>query len=337
MTTFTHEREATIQFSDTFGALPVGGQDAVSHLTDFDAALTAEVRNTGRFRDSQHAIGAWPSLGDYGAVLLTELRQQQIDKAESLGIDVPNIGNLKPKGLHPDIIGLIRSLKRVPVGVVNCAPRRHDHHTNGQNGDEFYVGVSKNGVEIYGQPNYLRGLRARKVLKELFRIPNNSGLWVPGEQFRSSCITQARATPEVLEAAPLSDIPELDLEGRVAYVDTFGNVRLEVADARVVQSKLAAQEGGRALLEIDQRVSKLAVYVVTSLFEIPEGELGIYRNPTDGPATKGPGYLELVKRVSEPTGNKNHAYAELVSHLTDDPVAFDPTNWDKINIDITTT
>src|SRR5689334_11291390 len=160
MTDFENRREATIQFSDVFGELPAMDGNA---LPDFDAVLTAQVRNTNRWRDMHFPTGAWPELGDYGAVLLDQLRQEQIDNSLVAA-------RLTDGSLQPDLEALKVSLESTLVGVVNCAPRRADHHEKGVNGDEFHVGITTSGVEIYAQLPYFRGLKARGRLTKLFRI-----------------------------------------------------------------------------------------------------------------------------------------------------------------------
>jgi hypothetical protein len=234
--------------------------------------------------------------------------------------------------MHPDIVELANSLQKTLVGIVNCAPRRSDHHEQSVNGDEFHVGVTKSGIEIYAQLPYFRGLHARGRLVSLHRIPNDAGVWPSGEQFRSSVVSQARRYQDVLEEVSLDLIPSLTLHGRVAYADKFGNVRLEMADSKDTAQKL--QAGTTVSLRVGDKGQLDNVHVVTRLTEIPEGELGIYYNPADPLADSEPHYVELVRRVSDPNAHRGHAYATLVE-CANQAQPFSPVMWDSIDISIT--
>jgi hypothetical protein len=127
-------------------------------------------------------------------------------------------------------------------------------------------------------------------------------------------------------------IPALTQQGRVAYADKFGNVRLEMADAKDTAEKL--QVGSKVSLHLGEEVRLDNLHVVSRLTDIPEGELGVYYNPAD-PITSGqPHYVELVRRVSNPNTNSEHAYATLVSCLGNSAKVFVP-KWDGIDIRIT--
>lgn len=322
MTSFERRREATIQFSDVFGDLPVSARKP--GIPDFDAVLTAQVRNTGRFSDAYFPIGDWPALGDYAAVLIEQLRADQLSSHQNI--------NAKT---HPDEAALAASLGAAVVAIVNCAPRRADHHQEGENGDAFFVGLTAGGAEVFAQLPYLRGLHARGQLRELYMIPNDSGVWAPGEQFRSSCVTQARRSPEILEPVGLDEscpIPALELDGRVAYADKFGNIRLEVKNIQALQDVLSPDN--KVVLDIDGMAQLTDVLAVKQLTDIPEGKLGIYRNPADNHGDEGVAYLELVRRVSNPNNSASHAYASLVQQIADDPTSFNPAEWENINITI---
>jgi hypothetical protein len=330
MHTFDRPREATVQFSDVFGDVPaMYSSVGLSSLPDFDAVLTAQVRNTNRWRDLHFPTGAWPALGDYGAVLLDQLRQDQLERAKLLGIKPGET----PSSKHPDNLELERSLSATLVGVVNCAPRRDDHHKQNVNGDEFHVGVTHSGIEIYAQLPFFRGLKARNRLAVLYRIPNDAGVWPAGEQFRSSIVSQVRTTPHLLQEVGLDSIPQITQSGRVAYADKFGNVRLEMADGTETAKKLKA--GSKVGLEMGSHEHIDGIYVVNRLTDIPEGELGIYHNPADPLTASGPHYVELVRRVSNPNSNRQHAYASLVGCLKLTAGEFVPTLWEDIDITIT--
>lgn len=318
--TLTREREATVQFSDVFGSLPTGS--GATH--DFDAVMTAQLRNAGRFVDAHFPIGDWPMLGDYAAVLLEHLRALQTDTLERFEQAAPG---------HPDAATLRNSLQKAVVVVVNSAPRRSDHHAQNKNGDEFYLGLTQSGVEVYAQLPYFRGLKARGLLASLHRIPNDGGVWPAGEQFRSSCVTQARVFADVLEPTNLDAIDDITLDGRLAYTDKFGNVRLEVKDIAALLPLL--HPGGRATLHVGDTGNTIPVHIVQRMTDIPEGEYGVYYNPADVAVQTGPAYLEFVRRVSTPNTYAEHAYATLVSCVTNDPSSFDARSWDSVNIRLT--
>ncbi len=323
---FTRPREATIQFSDVFGAIPGMEHFDASSLYDFDAELTAQVRNAGKFHDAQFSIGYWPELGDYGAVLLEELRryqQHEIQRKDAAASGVPE---------HPDTKVLRRSVDNAVVAVVNCAPRTHIHQEQNLNGDEFHVALTESGLEVYAQLPYFRGLQARGWIKEFYRIPNDSGAWPEGEQFRSSCVTQVRSNTRVLVEEATSVIPSLDLPIRVAYVDKFGNVRLECAELGMLQEHLVP--GNTVRLEMESGKRGIVAHVVNRLTDIPEGEVGLYRNPADDPATTGPGYLEFVRRVSNPNGHTAHAYATLIAATGIESGIFTPAVWRECALSI---
>ncbi len=316
---FTRPREATVQFSDVFGAIPGMEHHDASSLYDFDAELTAQVRNAGKFHDAQFSIGYWPELGDYGAVLLEELRRYQ--KQELLR--KRSGGSAGPE--HPDVLVLHTSVERAVVAVVNCAPRTNVHQELNLNGEEFHVAITSSGLEVYAQLPYFRGLQARGWIEEFYRIPNDAGAWPEGEQFRSSCVTQVRSNTGVLVQEDTAVIPSLDLPIRVAYVDKFGNVRLECADMGKLQELLMP---GRAVnLEVEGGRHSITAHVVKRLTDIPEGEVGLYRNPADDPVASGPGYLEFVRRVSNPNGHAAHAYATLIAATGVDAAVFTPDVW----------
>lgn len=332
MTEFAKEREATITFNDVHGQIPVG-PDSFTPITDFDAELTDQVGNTGHFRDAQYGIGQWPALGDYGAVLLDQLRGQQIDDLH-FDVDKSELQINDPDLLHPDLARIFRSLGSAVVGVVNSAPRTKEHHEKNQNGEEFYGGVTKNGVEIFAQLPYFRGLNARGNLRSLFRVPNDARLWTPGEQFRSSVVSRARRFPERLEEVDDIDsvAPSLEHDGRLAYVDRFGNVRLEVAN--VDQAAQTLVPGGGVRLRAIDRGAELKLTAVTRMTDIAEGELGIYHNPADPDNRSGAGYLELVRRVSDPNNADNHAYASLRDAVVGDTQGFKLQDWEEVNLEI---
>lgn len=337
-----YPRQATIQLSDTFG--PLGLQlETVPPPEDFDAGLTAQVRNTGRFVDAQFALSdGGTMLGNYGAVLLEDLHAQQQEQAhqilEALGAGSPD--ELTPDqlaGVHPDSQVRLQTLGESLVAVINSAPRTAEHQKTGQNGNDFYLALTESGVEIYAQAHMLSSLDARGLVKSLFRIPNGL-VWDENEQFRSSVVSDARRMPHVLEPVARGDqwpIPKLPDGVRVAYTDKFANVRLETSDVGKHREVLATSETVDLVLS-DGQVCLRGIRVVRNLFGIEEGEFGVYFNVADPKATDGPAYLELARRVSECNGNSEprayHVLRERVGRLLDREISL--ADWPDITFDI---
>lgn len=331
---FRRKDAALIQVSDVFGNLPLRAQP--NTVVDFDALLTAQVGNKGRFKDAEYPIGAWPELCDYAGVLLVQLRNKQLKVGHEKGLFPDKITEMDERDmqqLHPFLQRLAKSLGGSLIGILNHAPRDQEQASAGQNGNEFHVGITNYGDEIYAPLPYLRGLHSRGQLSHLYRIPNENGLWTPGEQFRSSTVAQLRLDPDILQPASFDDIPEVELDGRVAYTDVFGNIRLEVADIATIKPLFAHETQARLRIHAHS-ILELPVRVVRSLDDLNEGELGIYYNPADPHITDGPAYVELARKVSKPNGHPEHAYATMVARVTNTPENFDPANWDKINIEI---
>lgn len=172
---YNRAEAGVIQFSDTYGTLPTGA--AAETIQDFDADLTTQVGNTGRFHDSQYPIGVWPALCDYAGVLLVQLRTQQLETLERHGITAQNLQTIAAHELaelHPRLQNLAHSLRGSLLGVLNHAPRSAEHNPTDQNGAEFHIGITHFGDEIYSPLQYLRGLQARNLLAGVGRIPKPS-------------------------------------------------------------------------------------------------------------------------------------------------------------------
>lgn len=320
------EREATVQLSDTFsGDLALEGAPPIA---DFDSLLTAQIRNTGRFVDVQSPIGAWPETGSYGVVLAAELRlEQQRLYSKYVAADRTHL---------PDAQVLKQSLDRDVVLVVNHAPRTKEHHENGQNGADFYLaelGHSEHrlGLQVFAQAPFFAGVAARGLVQNLWRVRDDDNrVWPEGEQFRSSIVTQSRNFPESLEWQPHPEnvIPELGPRGiYLAFADKYGNSRLE----RPAGLALPEFPGNNFELRVDGK--PLPVHGVTRLTEIPEDGLGIYTNPADREHTDRPGYIELVRRVSNPNDPRNSAYETLRRTAAPEGSSQHP-DWSQVEIEI---
>lgn len=334
-------REATIQFSETYGELPLLPKEAGfagsllrhwlpfslqnARFEDFESRLTNQVNNTGRWVDAEFSIDGWTALGDYGVVLLDRLRQNQIDEYEA-GKDVRGFAN------HPDFKALARSVGEMAVvGVVNppsgMAESRHVRER-----DDMYLGIAASGVEIFARLRYFTGLYARGRLERLYQVPG--GL---------SAVTKARNLAASLQETQVKKIPELRHNGRLAYVDVSGNVRLEMRDGRAIDKLFAGHKRAGlymyALGFYDKKYGHIGhVSVVSDPAEIPEGEMGVYRKPAESGVGNKPQYVELVRRAGDTNSSAGHAYGALCDtflwHAEDDiPRSyFTPSMWDDMDI-----
>jgi hypothetical protein len=349
-------REATIQLSDVYGPLPIvseasltgGALQLESRVTipppdDLDAAITSQVRNTGRFHDGEYGISdGGAALGGYGVVLVDDLRTQQREEAlsilENLGVEhVSDLTEEESAKIHPDSQIRLDSLGKAVVVVANSAARRSDHHENGNNGDDFYVATTESGVEVYAQAHMLSSLDARGRVETLHRVPEGV-VWTHGEQFRSSVVTDARRKPEDLVPVERDGnwpIPALPDGIQVVYTDKFANVRLQTSDVTKHSEVLRKTEAVDLVLE-DGQVCIDGIKVVTRLTEIPENGFGAYFNPADRDAENGPAYIELIRRVSDCNGNTQprayHVLSERVGALLGHEIKL--SDWNNIILDV---
>ncbi len=316
----TAEREATIQLSDTFSDTPA--PDGAPPIADFDSLLTAQVRNCGYFSDLESPIGAWPDTGNYGAVLLSELRQEQ---RRMYGVY---------EALHktdlPDAVAIKNSLEKVVVGVINWAPRTDKHRRENQNGEHFYLTELDDNIQLFSQLRFLEGVAARGLVRALWRIPDDNPLWPKGEQFRSSIVSQIRNFPECLIPQDLSILSKRkDDYIRNVFSDKYGNIRLEVP----AKAKLA-----EITKEVHYRLTVAGVELeedvvgATKLTDIGENQLGLYANPADSDEPDSPRYVELVRRVSDPNNPTNSAYATLRRVAL--PGSGQHPDWSQVSIEI---
>lgn len=320
----TTEREATIHLNDTLSdaTTPPGAPP----LYDFDAYLTTQVRNEGHFGgDAKFAIGTWPATGNYGAVLLSELRQEQrriYGIYESYG-----------KGKLPDAQAIERSLDRMVVGVINWAVRRQEHRETGQNGDDFFIAELDDNIQIVSQLQYLGDVAGRGLIRALWRISDDNPLWPRGEQYRSSIASQLRNFPEGLQPESLDLLPQDSREALfLAYGDKYGNSRLGQPPAARAPKIVPGQT---YQLRVDGRPVAEPVVGVTSLPEIPEDSLGVYINPADRDRPwqgRGVQYLELARRVADPNDPIHSAYEKLRSTVL--PASVQHPDWSQVEIEL---
>lgn len=312
------EREATIQLSDTFSDVftPAGGPP----IPDFDSALTAQVRNTGRFVDFESPIGQWPETGSYGAVLISELRKEQKRLAD--------LYRAYERQDLPDAQVLSASLDKTIVGVINWAPRQQKHNETGQNGEDFYLASLDNNVIILSQLPFLRGVAVRGLVNAIYKVKDDNPVWPKGEQFRSSIVSQLRNFPEGLDKQSLDILPDGHPNPlHLAFADKYGNGRIEKRPDIMVPE---IEVGKRMLLLIEG--SELPVIGASRITNVPQNELGIYTNPADS-ETVGPSFYELLCRVDNPNDPRNSAYEKLRKAVMKDSDQH-PPNWSDVEIQL---
>ena len=286
-----------VHFSDVF----------TERAVDFDVELSAILRNVGIFSDMTFPIGVDPQRGDYGAVLVDDLMHDRRRIAQIAR-------NVAPEN-HPDVERLTVEAEYSIATILNCAPRNAQTTMGGKNGEDFYLAVTKHGVEVFVTPlNLLSSLELRSRILALYRIPSAQHPFFDGarEQFRSSIITTSRLVPKILQPvyqyATHEELVEAKANGthpsviplqtnyaQVVYIDRFGNVRLSVSDMKRFLEKMEdVGHGNYGGLKIGNSEA-IPVFIATSLSDIPEGEYGVYCNVSDlddGNA----GYIEFAKK-----------------------------------------
>lgn len=223
--------------------------------------------------------------------------------------------------------------------VVNSAARNKGP-SNCTNGEDFFLGLTHNGIEIYCTPVELLRFGRRDIVS-LFRIPNAGHPLFDGqkEQFRSSLITLSRHFPEHLElvyrynsrrelvaaidSGYETTIPDQYHPLQVAFCDRYGNVRARAKRIGAVRQQIErhASAGGLIGLVPDGRptTDAIAAHVVSCLDDIPPNAIGVYENVADGkPSDEEPGYIEIVQKFPEGGGEEQveiDAFSTLGSTL----------------------
>lgn len=254
--------------------------DTLSDKGDFDAEITTDYRHL-RPRDTRHGIGDSLTRGAYGVELIDQL--------------AGNAKNEIPKKIKEGTIRVI----------ANSAPRIDAN----ENGENFYLAITKNGLEILATPlDVLTYVRDKVV--SLFEIPNEGNPLFNGkrEQFRSSIIARAHEHPEHLKRVNPDIIPEQKNDLEIAYIDEFGNLRLRAkSTASIARNIEELLEDGEVTLNIEGIRETVVASVVSCLDEIKEGEFGLYRNVADG---EDAGYWELVRKWKS-NGEKLNAHEDI--------------------------
>lgn len=312
---------AIVHFNDVF----------TNNNIDFDAELTAIIRNLGNFSDLTFPIGKNEKLADYGINLLDDLIEEQ---KRILGIIKKN-GKIVKNNFS----------EKTVIAIINKAPRDSRTTFCGKNGEDFHLAITKNGLEVYTVPlARLQALETRNKIVALYRIPNEKLKVTDGfrEQFRSSIIATSRYFPEILntifeysnqaeliKAKLLGQhpciIPEQKRLAEFAFADKFGNVRISVKNNKQFRKTFAKARYGDSLkIKIGKCKLVEAIYT-SSLKEIPDGKLGIYQNIPDG-KTDGASYWEIVKKSEDCNNEKESALTileEINPNLSNEEISID--------------
>jgi hypothetical protein len=312
-----------VHFSDVFPE--VDGSTEWWRKTDFDAGLTVGVESSGFPTMEQIPIGFRPWLANYGLVLVDDLVQARNER----NLQDPQ----KEKSTHPDINAERREAAGAIIALANYAPRDEEHTADGANGSDFYLAITDSGLEIYTTPlSFLKGLDARHRITALYRIPTKGHPEFNGEheQFRSARVVRTRRHPEHLvsifeyedreaiiaakqKGAHAQVIPVEDRPGSFAFVDKFGNTKLELHDVE----SLATLEIGRTvklLVRNKGRKFEIPVHVAEDLHSAPLGKLAIYANCSDQhDKDSSTGFVELISRVEgNPSTSRKTAIFQLL-------------------------
>lgn len=318
-----------VHFSDVFSEVAAPDDSVWWTRGDFDAELSVAFES-GMEVDRQIPIGTRPWLAPYGLVLLDDLVLARQERVGAPG----SVKNL----WHPDASTEHGKTRQATLAVANYAPRDDEHTKGGQNGEDFYLGITTAGLEVYATPpRFLRGLLERGRLQALYRIPTNGHPEFDGEheQFRSARIVRSRWHPEHLvpiaqgrggaidpasEAyIELKSIIGTDTrEGHIAYVDKFGNIKLEERDLRRLGGMTVGQELG---LHISNNgdTHELPVVVASDLKTAPLNQLAVYENCSDKREPNGGvGFVELIARVNgNPSTSEKTAAYQLLRSIPD--------------------
>lgn len=289
---------AIIHFNDVY----------IEREVDFDAKLTTVFRNLGCLGDHFIPIGANLKLSEYGAVLVSELIDEQLRILSTIEQyqPVPHLRRLRNEAV---------------LCIINNAPRSKADTAAGKNGKDFYLAITTSGLEIYSVPvTRLRALETRNKILALYRIPNEHHKIFDGkrEQFRSSIITTTRYIPDILETvyeyasseAVLKAkqagshpqlIPHQEFLAELAYVDKFGNVRLSIKNTQEFLARFGGKQIGDTIHLAVGDSTSIEVLYANSMSMVPSGGIGLYQNVADHIDETNPAsYWELIVKVDDP-------------------------------------
>jgi hypothetical protein len=319
--------DGQVRFSDVYSETTELTDPYWWRRTDFDARLTDEVESSGFPKSEQIPIGHRRWLVSYGLVLVDDLVRSRNARVE----DIEDNENV-----HPDIRREIDSRAKAVVALANYAPRDDNSTMGDTNGLDFHLAITDSGLEAYTTPlEFLSGLESRHRITALYQIPNRDHPEFNGdhEQFRSARVIRTRWHPkhlvpvfeytnrkEVIEAKQNGNHPDViptdPRMGRIAYIDKFGNVRLEVRNRRQITEQKPGKQVTLVVTSGTQE-HEYGVHISEDLRSSPLGKLAVYANCSDhideGTET---GYVELAVRVNgNPSQANNTGIDQLLEHL----------------------
>jgi hypothetical protein len=251
-------------------------------------------------------------------------------------------GNVE--ALHPDDRVEVEATSKAVLALGNYAPRDDKNIEGGRNGSDFFLAITDAGTEYVTTPlDFLSGLEARDRIIALYRIPTKGHPAFDGEheQFRSARVGRSRRTPahlvpifeyesrkELVAAKAAGTHPEaipLDPRtGHIAFVDKFGNVRVEMQDATRARA-LKVGQVATLCIKNEGVVHEIEIVGAADLKSAPLGQLAVYANSADlaqidadNVAGSKVGYLELIARVNgNPSTATDTAVRQLLEQIPD--------------------
>lgn len=314
-----------IHFSDVFPEIAAEDEIAWWRRTDFDSKLTVAAESA-RFPDlEQIPIGVRPWLGRYGLLLVDDLLQSRAQR-------------LAGNSTHPDFLKEKQASSEAVIAVANYAPRDNTNTAEGSNGSDFYLATTASGLEIYTTPlSFLSGLEARNRVTSLYRIPTKGHPEFNGdhEQFRSARIARTRRHPdhlvpvfeynsvdELVKAKTADEhpgiIPVDKRLGRIAFVDKFGNIKLELSDAQQIQALKIGKEAALRVVNNNNEY-EVPIQAAADLRSAKLGKLAVYANVSDfTDQDSGTGLVELITRVNDnPSTSTDTAIFQVLREIPD--------------------
>lgn len=314
-----------IHFSDVFPEIAHEEEEAWWRRTDFDSRLTVAAESGGFSALEQIPVGIRPWLGRYGLLLVDDLLRSRAQR-------------LAKGSTHSDFLQELRDSEKATIAVANYAPRDDENIAHGSNGSDFYLATTASGLEIYTTPlNFIRGLEARNRITSLYRIPTKGHPEFNGdqEQFRSARIVRTRRHPDHLvpifeyesvdelvnakaEGVHPNIIPVDKRSGHIAFIDKFGNIKVELSDLQQLQSLTL---GRQVTLRVVNKgmVHEMPIHVSSDLRSAPLNQLAVYANGSDfidrGSNT---GLIELITRVNgNPSTSTDTAAFQVFDNIPD--------------------
>lgn len=276
-------------------------------IPDFDAQETIITRHLLRNNYRLYEARRTEELL-YAAETLVSLQDARIEVImcalkQHLQCNKSNAVTKLPSELNVALQAICTHTKRI---LLNCAPRNHKKERTGTtNGDDFYLAITDNLVEVYCVPVQCLEYIQHRIMR-LYKIPtSNHPLFHDREQFRSSVVgNTGHLAPEHLElvwsqgsAQSITDIiGDNQSTATVAFVDKFNNRRLRVHNLEAFWHQvLENSAAGRVQLRIGTSI--VDCEIVTDLANITGGNFGIYKNVADTPHGTS-GYIECNRRLN---------------------------------------